>query len=167
VIYLRAADRLDSQTLAALRAASLAELGLVPDHGATAFAIRAAIEFCALFRADRIAAWVACDGERVVGSACAIFYDRLPYPDGSRHAELGGVYVEPAYRKRGFASELVREVVAAARAGGARKTFLRPSQSAKSLYARLGFVETDAMTFAPRHQGAPPSGPALAAWPAG
>lgn len=163
MIYLRAADRLDSHSLGVLRAASLLELGLVPPDGAAAFARRAANDFFALFRADRIAAWVACDGECVVASACAIFYDRLPYPDGSRHAELGGVYVAPAYRKRGFASELVREVLAAAQGGGARKTFLRPSQTAKSLYARLGFVETELMTFAPRPPAAAASGPALAA----
>jgi ribosomal protein S18 acetylase RimI-like enzyme len=165
LIYLRAADQLDSGALARLRAASLVELDLLRAPDVDAFLVAAAREFYALFRAERIAAWIACDAERVVASSCAVFYDRLPYPDGSRHAELCGVYVMPAYRKRGFASELVREAVAAAHAGGARKTFLRPSKTAKSLYARLGFVETELMTFAGSRRGWAPSGPAVAAWP--
>ena len=167
MIYLRAADRLDARALGALRAASLTELGLLSAPQMAVFADRAARELFALLGADRIAAWIACDGERAVASACAVFYDRLPYPDGSRHAEICGVYVEPAYRKRGFASELVREVVAAAQAGGARKTFLRPSPSAKSLYVRLGFVETDLMTFAAARAAARSPWPALAAHASG
>lgn len=164
MIYLRAADALDVCALAELRAAALTELGLVPPGDVTAFARRAAPEFTALLRAGRLAAWVACDDARVVAMCCAVFYDRLPYPEGSRHAELCGVYVAPAYRRRGFASELVREVVAAAEAGGARKTYLRPTPQGKPLYARLGFVETELMAFA----GARPSAasdPVLAAWP--
>jgi ribosomal protein S18 acetylase RimI-like enzyme len=164
LIYLRAADGLDSGSLAELRAASLVELGLLCAPDVDAFVGRASREFCALFRAERVAAWIACDADRVVASSCAIFYDRLPYPDGSRHAELCGVYVMPAYRKRGIASELVREVVAAAHAGGARKIFLRPTKTAKSLYARLGFVETELMTLDSRHDRSP-SGPVLAASP--
>jgi len=144
-MYLRACDVLDCRSLAELRSASLIELGLLSPLASEAFSAQAAREFNLLFRSDRIAAWVACDGRRAVASCCAVFYDRLPYPDGSRHAELCGVYVEPEYRKRGLASELVGEVVAAARAGGARKTFLRPSKNAKALYRRLGFADTDLM----------------------
>jgi GNAT superfamily N-acetyltransferase len=165
LIYLRAADGLDAAALGRLRAASLVELGLLDAADAGAFGAAAARAFSGLFRTDRIAAWMACDADAAVASSCAIFYDRLPYPDGSRHAELCGVYVMPAYRKRGFASELVREVVAAAQAGGARKTFLRPSPTAKTLYARLGFVETDHMVFAAGRRNGAASGPALAAWP--
>jgi GNAT superfamily N-acetyltransferase len=165
LIYLRAADRYDSRSLAKLRAASLVELDVLPAGDVAEFVALATREFSALFQAERVLAWIACDGDRVVASSCAVFYDRLPYPDGSRHAELCGVYVMPGYRKRGFASELVREVVAGAHAGGARKTFLRPSKTAKSLYARLGFVETELMAFDHGRESTLPSGPVLAAWP--
>jgi len=156
MIYLRAADRFDARALAELRAASLIEIDVLPTLAAAAFVAAAARDFFTLFRTERVAAWVACDGVRVVGSACAVFYDRLPYPDGSRHAELCGVYVQPAYRSRGYASELVREVIVLTRAAGVRRTFLRPSKKAKSLYARLGFVETELMLLAdPAHSGEP------------
>jgi GNAT superfamily N-acetyltransferase len=165
LIYLRAADRFDVRPLAQLRAASLTELGLLDSAGRDAFIASATREFRLLFAHDRIAAWIACDDARVVATTCAVFYDRLPYPDGSRHAELGGVYVMPGYRKRGLATELVREVIAAAQAGGARKTFLRPAKSAKSLYARLGFVDTELMALDAR--GARAREPVLAALPTG
>jgi len=168
VIYLRAADRFDALALANLRAASLSELGLLPNAEVDAFALQAMRGFVRLFTDDRLIAWIACDDERVVASCCAVFYERLPYPDGSRHAELCGVYVVPAYRRRGFASELVGEVTAAACAGGARKTFLRPSPSAKGLYARHGFVDTALMVFEKKPLPVEvPSYPILAASPGG
>jgi GNAT superfamily N-acetyltransferase len=148
MIYLRGADRFDARALAELRAASLIEIDVLAPSAAAPFVSAAAGDFFTLFRTERIAAWIACDGDCVVGSSCAVFYDRLPYPDGSRHAELCGVYMRPVYRGRGFASELVREVIAATRAAGARKTFLRPTKKAKSLYERLGFVETELMLLA-------------------
>ncbi len=167
MIYLRAADRFDARALAELRAASLVELELLPVGERATFAARAAVALDAMFADELLIAWVVCDGETVVGSCCAVFFERLPYPDGSRHAELCGVYVVPAYRNRGFATELVGEVVAAAGACGARKTFLRPSRASHALYARLGFVDSTVMTFAPRWAAASGTESVLAASPRG
>jgi GNAT superfamily N-acetyltransferase len=147
MIYLRTADRFDARELAQLRAASLVEIGVLAGDAVEAFIPRATREFFTLFARERMAAWVACDDAQVVGSSCAVFYDRLPYPEGSLHAELCGVYVVPEYRNRGIASELVREVVAVTRAS-ARKTFLRPSSKSRAMYARIGFIETELMTLA-------------------
>ncbi len=147
MIYLRIADRFDARALAGLRAQSLVELNVLPFIAVNEFVATATREFFSLFLAERVVAWVVCDGERAVGSSCAVYYDRLPDPNGSRHAELGGVFVEPPYRNRGFASELIREVIATTRAD-ARRTFLRPAKDAKPLYARLGFVESDLMVLA-------------------
>ncbi len=163
MISLRACDEFDALSVAELRAASLVELALLPAGDVDAFVGSAARAFGRLFRSDRIAAWIACDDERAVASACAVFYDRLPYPDGSRHAEVCGVYVRPAYRRRGYASELVGEVVGSAQAAGARKIFLRPAQGAKALYSRLGFRDTDLMTFVGARERPQESGPILAA----
>jgi GNAT superfamily N-acetyltransferase len=144
------------------------ELEIVPAAECVAFVAEAQRAFEALFRDGRLVAWLACDDDAVVASCCAVFFDRLPYPDGSRHAELCGVYVAPAYRNRGLASELVSEVVGAARADGARKTYLRPTRAGHALYARLGFVDSACMTFAPASTShAPEPEPVLAASPRG
>ncbi|GAC1533433.1 MAG: GNAT family N-acetyltransferase [Candidatus Velthaea sp.] len=148
VIYLRQADHLDSHALARLRAASLREMGLLEPSAEAAFVARATGELATSFRADRLVAWLTYDDARPVGSCCAMFYDRLPYPDGSLHAEISGVYMMPDYRGNGYAAELTREVMATVRARGTRKIFLRPSKRAVPLYERLGFIAdtSDTMT---------------------
>jgi predicted GNAT family acetyltransferase len=141
MIDIRRAQPADAPDLARLRAASLAEQGYLPAAEREPFAQRAAADFAGMFAAGRFVAWLLVDGEVVVGSACANYFDRLPFPDGSLHAELSGVYVEPPYRGAGHASRLVAAVVRDIRSSPARKTFLRPSPGARSLYARLGFVD--------------------------
>lgn len=141
MIEIRAARAADAETLARLRAASLIEQRHLAEAEREAFARRSTADFTRLFSAGTLVAVLLADGARGVGSACATYFERLPFPDGTLHAELAGVYVEPAYRGRGYGTQLVAAVVDAMRASGARKTFLRPSPGARSLYARLGFVD--------------------------
>jgi GNAT superfamily N-acetyltransferase len=138
---IRRAGEADVQELARLRVASLIEQGYARACDPQPFAARAAEDLLRLFRAERLVAWVLCDGDTVVGSACVVYFERLPFPDGSLHAELSGVYVAPSHRGAGHASRLVTAVVDEVRASGARRLFLRPAPGARSLYARLGFVE--------------------------
>jgi GNAT superfamily N-acetyltransferase len=137
----RRAGANDAAQLARLRAASLAEQGYLADSERDAFVERATADTARLFREERLVAWLASAGDAVIGSACAVYFDRLPYPDGTLHAELSGVYVEPVYRGAGCASRLVAAVVDTVRTSGVRRTFLRPSPGARSLYMRLGFVD--------------------------
>jgi GNAT superfamily N-acetyltransferase len=141
MIEIRAAGAADAETLSRLRAASLIEQGHLSEAERGAFARRAAGDITRLFADGRLVAMLLADGARGVGSACATYFERLPFPDGTLHAELSGVYVEPAYRGAGHGSRLVSAVVEAMRVSGARRTFLRPSPGARTLYARLGFVE--------------------------
>jgi GNAT superfamily N-acetyltransferase len=149
---LRRARAADAAELARLRAASLIELGHLRGAERTRFEPRAAADFARLFADGRLVAWLALAGDIVVGSACANYFERLPYPEGTLHAEVSGVYVVPAYRGHGCASRLVAAVVDDVRRSDARKTFLRPSSAARTLYARLGFVDdaTGVMSFATR-----------------
>lgn len=142
---IRRAFSFDAAALARLRAASLRELGRLDDAHAEAFARDAQADFTRLLAEDRLIAFVLCDGAEVVGSACAIFFERLPYPDGMLHAEIAGVYVAPAFRGNGWAAQLVRDVVSATNNRGVRKTVLHPSPLAKPLYERLGFEDEPAM----------------------
>jgi GNAT superfamily N-acetyltransferase len=142
---IRRAFSFDAAALARLRAASLHELGRLDDDLAEAFARDAQADFTRLLAEDRLIAYVLCDGDEIVGSACAIFFERLPYPDGMLHAEIAGVYVAPPYRGRGWAARLVQAVVDATQQRGVRKTILHPSPLARSLYKRLGFEDEPAM----------------------
>lgn len=122
------------------------EMGYLEAHERAHFEQRASADMARQLRDGRLIGWVLCDDGRVVGSACATFFERLPYPDGALHAEVAGVYVEPAYRGCGNASRLVEAVLAEIARYGVRTTFLRPSPLSKSLYERLGFTEDDRST---------------------
>ncbi len=140
---IRRAQASDVHDLAQLRADSLAEQGYVAPGQRAAFAREAEADLARSFERGRIVAWLLCDGAAAVGSACAIYFERLPFPGGSLHAELSGVYVAPAYRRLGYASQLVAAVVGDVRVSPARKTFLRPAPGARALYTRLGFVDDE------------------------
>ena len=144
-LTLRQADAFDAAALAELRVAGLIELGLLDPAAADAFAPRARHEYWTLFREDRLTAWLLIADGRVCGCACAVFYDRLPYPTSSLHAELAGVYVAPAFRRQGIARELVAEAIAAARARGVRKIVLNPTEQTRALYRSFGFNESGQM----------------------
>jgi ribosomal protein S18 acetylase RimI-like enzyme len=143
--YLRRAERDDAHDLARLRAASLAEQNLLPPADAATFAFDAERRFAALFRDGRIAGWVLVARGGIRGAACSIFWERLPYAGTSLHAELAGVYVEPAFRRCGYARELCREALDDARASGARRITVHPSASGAPLYRELGFVTGNEM----------------------
>ncbi len=141
-LMLRGVDAFDASALAELRVASLIEMGLLAPPEAAAFLPRARREFWTLLREERMTAWVLVAEGVVAGCACVNFWNRLPYPGTSVHAELSGVYVAPPYRRRGIARELVGEALAAARSRGARRIFVHPTESSRDLYRRLGFEDS-------------------------
>ncbi len=138
---LRPAVRGDGNALARLRRASLLELGTLPPGDEVRFERAAAHEFEDLLAQDRLVAWLLVADGRVAGSASVLFWQRLPYPQTSWHAELAGVYVSPALRRHGYARELCREAIDAARARGVRRVVVHPSDGARTLYRALGFRE--------------------------
>ncbi len=144
-VFLRQVDLEETNILAELRAASLLEMGLLRPAAAAEFRLRGRRQFARMLREGRLAAWLLfVDGEPV-GSAYAVFFERMPYPETSLHAEIAGVYVAPEFRRRGYASLLVTEALAAARARGVRRIVLQPGHGARGLYERLGFADSGQM----------------------
>jgi GNAT superfamily N-acetyltransferase len=138
-LCLRMATDADAAALATLRSASCLEMGLLGHGEAPAFRWRARREIATLLREERMLAWVLVVEGRVAGCACVLLWDRLPYPGSSRHAEIAGVYVDPAFRRRGIARELVAEAIATAAAAGVRRTFIAPTLHSRALYRSFGF----------------------------
>jgi GNAT superfamily N-acetyltransferase len=138
-IHVRQADRFDAAALARLRVAALGEMGLLAPAEAPEFLARARAELWSMLGAERVAAWLLCIDDVVCGCACVVFWERLPYPGTSLHAELAGVYVAPEHRRRGYAAELIAEALATARAHGVRRVVLQPTDHTRALYARFGF----------------------------
>jgi len=75
-------------------------------------------------------------GDRLVG------YTRLILEGGGAHVRQ--VVVDPAYRRLGVASALLRAVLARARETGAPFAFLNAREKAVGLYERAGFRVTGA-----------------------
>jgi len=144
-----AARSSDAAALARLRAQSLIELGLLAPAESASFERTATAELAALFALDHLESrLLVCEGI-IAGCASALFWQRLPYPHTSLHAELAGVYVAPPYRRRGFAGELCAAIVAAARARGVRRIVVHPSAAGLSLYSKLGFTESGQLRLTP------------------
>lgn len=139
-VYLRQADAYDAAALAELRVAALTEMGVLRPCDAEDFVQRARRELWTMLRAERATAWLLCIDGRTCGCACVVFWERLPYPGNSLHAELAGVYVAAELRGKGYATELCAEALAAARARGVRTVVVHPAQPDTTLYRRFGFT---------------------------
>jgi GNAT superfamily N-acetyltransferase len=139
--FLRRAERADARSLARLRVASLVEQKVLAPGETAPFERAAAAGFATLLREDRMTAWLLIVDGTARGSACALYWERLPYPGTALHAELSGVYVEPPFRGRGIARELCREAIDAAWARGSRHIKVHSSPGAVALYRALGFVD--------------------------
>jgi GNAT superfamily N-acetyltransferase len=76
-----------------------------------------------------------------VASGLAMLYELDPPPWGGLHIvpHLISVYTEPSYRRKGFASAVVKSLVQWARSEGYVGVTLSPAKNARRLYAQLGF----------------------------
>ncbi|TAM61314.1 GNAT family N-acetyltransferase [bacterium] len=147
-VYIARASIADAYDLTCLRAASLVEMGLMQPSERDAFLPRAHREFVQLLREERFAAWLLVSAGRPAGCAGVLLWQRVPYPTTSLHAEVAGVYVEPALRGQGYAREMVSEAISWARASQPRRVVLHVNPAARSLYERLGFVDGSEMRLA-------------------
>ncbi len=86
--------------------------------------------------------FVAREGENIVAT-CAVF-QTAGHANilKDRTATLAGVFVTPAFRRRGIARELTARAVEWCRQGGIRTIRLQSSRAARALYSSLGFVAT-------------------------
>ncbi len=89
------------------------------------------------------------EGRQIVGSAGCQRFAGLS-PNVMKAAErcdgyIWGVYVEPAYRNRGIATQLTQQAIAHLKASGCTHAVLNASPSGKPVYSRLGFIESNLM----------------------
>lgn len=103
-----------------------------------------------MIREGKYYGWIATDADRPLASAGLLILDWPPHPfdpEGELRGYLLNVYVEPEYRKRGMAHELVGRCMAEARRRGIRVVTLHSSQAGRSIYERLSFRATNEMMY--------------------
>lgn len=101
-----------------------------------------------MIREGKYCGWIADDAGRPVASAGLLILDWPPHPfdpEGELRGYLLNVYVEPEYRKRGLAHELVERCMAEAHQRGIHVVTLHSSQAGRSIYERFGFRTTNEM----------------------
>jgi ribosomal protein S18 acetylase RimI-like enzyme len=144
----RAATTADAALISAHRRAMFAEIHTLDESLMTTLERRSASWTERMIREGKYYGWVATDGDRPVASAGLLILDWPPHPfdpEGELRGYLLNVYVEPEYRKRGLAHELVERCMAEARRHGIRVVTLHSSQAGRPIYERFGFHATNEM----------------------
>ncbi len=88
---------------------------------------------------------LALEGDEVVGVLELKFREMAIYPE--REHWLGGVYVPVSHRGKGIAAGLVRHAAETARSLGIRTLSLQTEKPNGGLYARLGWVPVERVTY--------------------
>jgi GNAT superfamily N-acetyltransferase len=105
--------------------------------------------------AGEYVAWLASPvgSDEVVAGAGLHLRTIIPRPRDRTEVEMGpqglivNVFTERAWRRRGIAERLVRELLAWARENGIPNPILHASPEGRHLYERLGFEPTNEMKF--------------------
>lgn len=89
---------------------------------------------------DLISWGILCENEIVaIGSLC--LFERIPYQQNlsGREGYILNIYTAPAFRNRRFASRILDEMKAYAKANHIRRLWLSSSENGKHLYTAQGF----------------------------
>jgi ribosomal protein S18 acetylase RimI-like enzyme len=98
----------------------------------------------------RYIGWLTEDDGQVVAGAGLLLLDWPPHPLDPRSIHRGyllNVYVEPEYRRRRLASNLIELALAEARRRGIRVVALHSTEEARRLYEANGFRATNEMFY--------------------
>lgn len=94
---------------------------------------------------DSLISWLALDHGAIIATSGVCFY-RLPptysNPTG-RIAYITNMYTAPAFRRQGIATHLFKLVIEEARKLDYRIVRLHASSDGKSIYSRMGFVDSE------------------------
>ena len=155
---IRRATAADAGVLARHRAEMFRDMGELPGdlhdtliEAARAYFIHAIVD-------GRYVGWVAqLDDEsgEIIGGAGLQLRELLPRPDVARGRLVRGpqglilnVYTERAWRRRGVAAALMRELLRWCRGNGVESVVLHASAEGRPLYEKLGFTATNEMRYA-------------------
>jgi GNAT superfamily N-acetyltransferase len=155
-ITIRRATVADAAVLARHRAEMFRDMGDLPDelYPELLESTRAWIEQAV--PAGEYVAWLASPegSEEIVAGAGVHLRTIIPRPRGRQWIErerqglIVNVFTERAWRRRGIAERVMRELLAWARETGVTDLVLHSSPEGRPLYARLGFEQTNEMRFA-------------------
>jgi len=158
VYGIRRVTAADAGVLARHRAEMFRDMGELPDDLYDTLIDAARAYFTQAVADGRYVGWVAelDDGSGdIVGGAGLQLRELLPRPDAARGRLVRGpqglilnVYTERAWRRRGVADALMRELLRWCRGNGVDSVVLHASAKGRPLYEKLGFAPTNEMRYA-------------------
>jgi GNAT superfamily N-acetyltransferase len=161
VYGIRRATAADAGVLARHRAEMFRDMGELPGDLYDTLIDAARAYFTQAIAEGRYVGWVAELDDRsgeIVGGAGLQLRELLPRPDVARGRLVRGpqglilnVYTERAWRRRGVADALIRELLRWCRGNGIESVVLHASADGRPLYEKLGFAPTNEM----RYDGGP------------
>ena len=154
---IRRATAADAGVLARHRAEMFRDMGQLPDGLSDTLIDAARAYFTQAIADGRYVGWVAelddRSGETIAGAGLQL-RELLPRPDVARDRLVRGpqalvlnVYTERAWRRRGVADALMRELLRWCRGNGIESVVLHASGEGRSLYEKLGFTPTNEMRY--------------------
>ena len=155
---IRLAGVSDAALIATQRTRMFQEMGLVPESLFETYRARCETRICEILQSGEYIGWLAQPNEwrdKIVAGVGVQLRNVLPHPVGEpggeisigegRHAIIINVFTEPDWRRRGIAKLLVEKIIAWARAERLDRLVLHASDEGRSLYAKMGFVQTNEM----------------------
>ena len=154
---IRRATAADAGILARHRAEMFRDMGELPDDLYDTLVDAARAYFAAAIGDGRYVGWVAerdhPSGEIIAGAGLQL-RELLPRPDVARERLVRGpqglvlnVYTERAWRRRGVADALMRELLRWCRGNGIESVVPHASDDGRPLYDKLGFTPTNEMRY--------------------
>ncbi|HET7296102.1 MAG TPA: GNAT family N-acetyltransferase [Gemmatimonadales bacterium] len=154
---LRRATAADAAALARHRAEMFRDMGVLSDDLYHTLVEASRAYFTGALADGRYVGWVAerrePPGEVVAGAGLQL-RELLPRPDTERERLVRGpqglilnVFTERAWRRRGIAAALMRELMRWCRDNGIESLVLHASDEGRPLYEKLGFAPTNEMRY--------------------
>lgn len=146
----REATAADAALIAAHRRAMFAAMGRSQEAALDTMARNFASWVARAIAERRYEGWIIADGLHPVASAGLFILDWPPHPldpVGEKRGYLLNVFVEPDYRRRGLAHDLVEMCMIEARRRGIHVVTLHASDAGRPIYESMGFNAGNEMIY--------------------
>ena len=158
--HIRLATRADIESISHHRARMFTDMRELPVELFESFRAQSKETLHQMFEHGQYIGWLASpqdQPEKIVAGAGVQLREVPPHPQPDADGKIGivsgqqaiiqNVYTEPAWRRRGLAMLLMKEIISWARKTGIDSLVLHASDEGRPLYEKLGFVPTTEMRF--------------------
>jgi GNAT superfamily N-acetyltransferase len=160
VFKIRLGTRTDLDVISDHRARMFTDMGeLCPEQFET-FRAQSKDALHRMIERNQYVGWLASphdEPDKIIAGAGVTLREVAPHPQpnalgkfeivSGRQAIIQNVYTEPAWRRRGLGTLLMKEIIAWSRKTGIDSLVLHASAEGRPLYEKLGFVTTTEMRF--------------------